>query len=105
MLLTLLAFTDRFYSNRTWPADLKQRGLLDLTLVIWGGEFGRLPLSQEANNANAGRDHGPPGFIVWLAGGGAKGGTIYGTTDEFGHAAHVNRTSVHDFHATILHLY
>ena len=85
-------------------ADLKQRGLLDSTLVIWGGEFGRLPLSQSAANAAAGRDHGPPGFSVWLAGGGAKGGTIYGATDEFGHAAVENRTSVHDFHATILHL-
>lgn len=86
-------------------ADLKQRGLLDSTLVIWGGEFGRLPLSQKNVNAeSAGRDHGPPGFSVWLAGGGAKGGTIYGATDEFGHAAQENRTSVHDFHATILHL-
>jgi uncharacterized protein (DUF1501 family) len=84
--------------------NLKQRGLLDSTLVIWGGEFGRLPLSQSAANAAAGRDHGPPGFSVWLAGGGAKGGTIYGATDEFGHAAVENRTSVHDFHATILHL-
>ena len=86
-------------------ADLKQRDLLDSTLVIWGGEFGRLPLSQKNVNAeSAGRDHGPPGFSVWLAGGGSKGGTIYGTTDEFGHAAQENRTSVHDFHATILHL-
>jgi hypothetical protein len=84
--------------------DLKQRGLLDSTLIIWGGEFGRLPLSQAAANGAAGRDHGPPGFSVWLAGGGAKGGTIYGATDEFGHAAVENRTSVHDFHATILHL-
>ncbi|MDA1316180.1 MAG: DUF1501 domain-containing protein [Acidobacteria bacterium] len=84
--------------------DLKQRGLLDSTLVIWGGEFGRLPLSQSAANAAAGRDHGPPGFSVWLAGGGSKGGTIYGATDEFGHAAVENRTSVHDLHATILHL-
>ena len=85
--------------------DLKQRGLLDSTLVIWGGEFGRLPLSQNNINAAAsGRDHGPPGFSVWMAGGGIKGGTIYGSTDEFGHHALENRTSVHDFHATILHL-
>ena len=85
--------------------DLKQRGLLDSTLIIWGGEFGRLPLSQNNVNAAAsGRDHGPPGFSVWLAGGGVKGGTIYGATDEFGHNAQENRTSVHDFHATILHL-
>ena len=86
-------------------ADLKQRGLLDSTLIVWGGEFGRLPLSQNnVNAAAAGRDHGPPGFSVWLAGGGVKGGTTYGATDEFGHNAEENRTSVHDFHATILHL-
>ena len=85
--------------------DLKQRGLLDSTLIVWGGEFGRLPLSQNnVNAAAAGRDHGPPGFSVWLAGGGVKGGTTYGATDEFGHNAEENRTSVHDFHATILHL-
>ena len=80
--------------------DLKQRDLLDSTLVIWGGEFGRLPLAQKAEKP--GRDHGPTGFSVWLAGGGVKGGTTYGETDEFGYHAVENRVSVHDFHATIL---
>lgn len=80
--------------------DLKQRGLFDSTLLVWGGEFGRLPLAQSAT----GRDHGPSGFTVWLAGAGVKGGTIYGATDDFGHKAVENRVSVHDFHATILHL-
>jgi|RhiMetdeSRZDD1v2_1073273.scaffolds.fasta_scaffold49338_4 Protein of unknown function (DUF1501) len=86
--------------------DLKQRGLLDSTLVIWCGEFGRLPLGQAGmgNKDNLGRDHGPSGFSVWLAGGGVKGGTVYGATDELGHKAAENRVSVHDFHATILHL-
>ena len=85
--------------------DLKQRGLLDSTLVVWGGEFGRLPLSQRTASAeSSGRDHGPSGFSVWMAGGGAKGGSTYGATDEFGHKAVENRVSVHDFHATILHL-
>ena len=83
--------------------DLKQRGLLDSTLVVWGGEFGRLPLSQTQASGVAGRDHGPSGFSVWMAGGGIKGGTTYGATDEFGHKAVENRVSVHDFHATILH--
>ena len=83
--------------------DLKQRGLLDSTLVVWGGEFGRLPLSQTMASGVAGRDHGPSGFSVWMAGGGVKGGTTYGATDEFGHKAVENRVSVHDFHATILH--
>ena len=83
--------------------DLKQRGLLDSTLVVWGGEFGRLPLSQTQPSGVSGRDHGPSGFSVWMAGGGIKGGTTYGATDEFGHKAVENRVSVHDFHATILH--
>ena len=82
--------------------DLQQRGLLDSTLLIWGGEFGRLPLSQ--GGENPGRDHGANGFSVWMAGGGVKGGTVYGATDEFGYHALENRVSVHDFHATILHL-
>ena len=81
--------------------DLKQRGLLDSTLLVWGGEFGRLPLSQSASNP--GRDHGAKGFSVWLAGGGIKGGTAYGATDDFGYHAVENRTSIHDLHATILH--
>lgn len=86
--------------------DLKQRGLFDSTLLVWGGEFGRLPLSQSSGNKGAagGRDHGPSGFTVWFAGAGVKGGTIYGATDEFGHKAAENRVSVHDFHATLLHL-
>lgn len=86
--------------------DLKQRGLFDSTLLVWGGEFGRLPISQAepGNKEAAGRDHGPSGFTVWLAGAGVKGGSIYGATDEFGHKAVENRVSVHDFHATILHL-
>lgn len=84
-------------------ADLKQRGLLDSTLVVWGGEFGRLPIAQ-GEGANVGRDHGPSGFSVWMAGGGIKGGTTYGATDEIGYRAAENKVSVHDFHATILHL-
>lgn len=82
--------------------DLKQRGLLDTTLVVWGGEFGRLPMSQ-GMSSKAGRDHGPNGFSVWMAGGGVKGGTVYGATDDIGFKSVENRVSVHDFHATILH--
>jgi hypothetical protein len=86
--------------------DLKQRGLYDSTLVVWGGEFGRLPLSQvqPGKQKNAGRDHGPAGFTVWMGGGGVKGGTVYGATDDMGYKAVEGRVSVHDFHATILHL-
>jgi hypothetical protein len=85
--------------------DLKQRGLLDNTLVIWGGEFGRMPLSQVSDSGTAaGRDHGPNGFSLWMAGGGVKGGFVYGNTDDIGHKAEENRVSVHDFHATMLHL-
>jgi len=80
--------------------DLKSRGLLDETLVIWGGEFGRTPTSQGAK----GRDHHSTGFTMWLAGGGVKGGYVHGATDEFGIAAVENRMHVHDLHATILHL-
>ncbi len=83
--------------------DLKQRGLLDSTLVVWGGEFGRLPISQGAMKT-AGRDHGPNGFSVWMAGGGLKRGVVHGATDDIGFKAAENRVSVHDFHATILHL-
>ncbi len=82
-------------------ADLEQRGLLNDTLVIWAGEFGRLPISQKG--AKPGRDHNPHAFTVWLAGGGVKGGFHYGETDEIGHKAVVNKVHVHDFHATILH--
>jgi hypothetical protein len=82
--------------------DLDQRGLLDDTLVIWGGEFGRLAVAQKS--AKPGRDHNPNAFTCWMAGGGAKGGVSYGETDEIGNRAAVNRASVHDIHATILHL-
>jgi hypothetical protein len=81
--------------------DLKERGLLDSTLVTWGGEFGRLPLAQKGDKP--GRDHGAKGFSVWMAGGGIKGGATYGATDEFGYAAAESPVSVHDYHATILH--
>ena len=84
-------------------ADLKQRGLLDETLVVWGGEFGRKPTKDRNGNENPGRDHNNQGFCTWLAGGGIKGGTVYGATDEFGFRAVENRASVHDLHATILH--
>jgi hypothetical protein len=80
--------------------DLKARGLLDETLVIWGGEFGRTPMAQGTD----GRDHNPFGFTMWMAGGGVKGGTIYGATDEYGYYAVENKVEVHDLHATILHL-
>ncbi len=80
--------------------DLKQRGMLEDTLVLWGGEFGRTPVSEGGN----GRDHNHYGFSVWMAGGGIRGGTVYGATDEFGFKAEQNPTSVHDLHATILHL-
>jgi hypothetical protein len=85
--------------------DLKARGLLDETLVIWGGEFGRLPVAQrQQNGKQTGRDHNPHAFTTWFAGGGVKGGTHYGETDELGHKAAVDRVSVNDLHATILHL-
>ena len=79
--------------------DLKQRGLLDETLVVWGGEFGRTPVSESGD----GRDHNPYGFSMFMAGGGVKGGMTYGATDEFGFKAVENRVSIHDLHATILH--
>ncbi|MCE9519517.1 MAG: DUF1501 domain-containing protein [Verrucomicrobia bacterium] len=81
-------------------ADLEQRGLLDSTLVIWGGEFGRLPVSQKGGKP--GRDHNPHAFTIWMAGGGVKHGFHYGESDEIGHKAVVNKVSVHDLHATIL---
>lgn len=83
--------------------DLKRRGLLEDTLVIWGGEFGRTPMFQ-GKGAQPGRDHHIRGFSMWLAGGGIKGGVTYGATDELGYAAVENRVHVHDLHATILHL-
>lgn len=84
--------------------DLKRRGLLDSTLVIWGGEFGRTPTTQKSPNGFSGRDHNMQAFSTWMAGGGVRGGTTYGTTDDFGHSVVENPVSVHDFHATILHL-
>ncbi|MFN0171186.1 MAG: DUF1501 domain-containing protein, partial [Bryobacteraceae bacterium] len=80
--------------------DLKSRGLLDETLIVWAGEFGRTPTSQ----SKIGRDHSPRGFSTWMAGGGVKGGQVIGSTDEFGYAATENKVHVHDLHATILHL-
>ena len=80
--------------------DLKQRGMFDDTLVIWSGEFGRTPFAQGSN----GRDHNPFGFSLWLAGGGIKGGTILGSTDEYGYKAIENKVEIHDLHATMLHL-
>jgi len=72
---------------------------LDETLVVWGGEFGRTPVSE----SGTGRDHNPYGFTMWMAGGGVKGGIAYGATDEFGFKAVENRVSIHDLHATMLH--
>jgi len=80
--------------------DLKARGMLDETLVVWGGEFGRTPASQGAK----GRDHHSTGFSMWMAGGGVKGGYVYGATDELGYNAVEKPMHVHDLHATILHL-
>ena len=82
-------------------ADLKARGLFESTLVVWAGEFGRTPFAQGSN----GRDHNQYGFSIWMAGGGIKGGTIYGQTDEFGYKAIENRVEIHDLHATMLHLF
>jgi hypothetical protein len=85
--------------------DLKARGLLDSTLVIWGGEFGRLPVSQRTQGTSKpGRDHNPHALSYWLAGGGVKRGVHYGETDEIGHKAAVDRVSINDLHATFLHL-
>ena len=80
--------------------DLKQRGLFQSTLVVWMGEFGRTPFAQGTN----GRDHNPFGFSLWLAGGGVRGGTILGTTDEYGYKAIEHKLQIHDLHATMLHL-
>jgi hypothetical protein len=80
--------------------DLKQRGLLDETLIVWCGEFGRTPFAQGGD----GRDHNPFGFTIWLAGGGIQGGVVHGATDDFGYRAIENKVEVHDLHATMLHL-
>jgi hypothetical protein len=87
-------------------ADLKQRGMFEDTLILWGGEFGRTPTVElgDAGKSKLGRDHNHYGFSVWLAGGGVKGGTVLGATDEFGFKAVEKRSSVHDLHATMLHL-
>ena len=89
--------------------DLKQRSLLDETLVIWGGEFGRTPMIQEHSAGTGektapGRDHHKECFSIWMAGGGVKRGFTYGSTDEFGFGIAENEVHVHDFHATCLHL-
>ena len=95
---TMCARTDKPVAGLL--ADLKGRGLLDDTLVIWGGEFGRMPMSEQGK----GRDHNPHGFTVWMAGAGIRGGTVHGATDAVGLRAEVDRVHVHDLHATILHL-
>jgi len=82
--------------------DLKRLGLFDETLVLWGGEFGRTPVAELP--ALNGRDHNHYGFTCWLAGGGVKGGTVYGATDDFGFRAEETPVHVHDLHATMLHL-
>ena len=81
-------------------ADLKARGMLEDTLVVWGGEFGRTPIVQGSN----GRDHNPQGFCYWLAGGGVRAGIAHGNTDDYGYYAVEDRVHVHDLHATMLHL-
>jgi hypothetical protein len=85
--------------------DLRQRGLLDTTLVHWGGEIGRLPVSEGSLDSGAGRDHNGQGFSIWLAGGGIKGGLTYGATDDVGHRAVDSVVTPNDFQATILHLF
>jgi uncharacterized protein (DUF1501 family) len=84
--------------------DLKERGLLDSTLVVWGGEFGRKPVRDRNGNDDPGRDHNHKAFTVWLAGGGAKRGHVHGATDQFGSAAVQDKVHIHDLHATVLHL-
>ena len=80
--------------------DLKAHGLMDDTLVVWGGEFGRTPIAE----AGDGRDHNPYGYSIWMAGAGVKKGFVYGATDEFGYYAVEDRMHIHDMHATMLHL-
>ena len=100
---TLCADSDR--ATAALLVDLKRRGLLDDTLVIWGGEFGRTPYAQPTtNNRPAGRDHHATGFSIFMAGGGVKGGMMYGATDALGMHSVENRVHIHDLHATILHL-
>ena len=86
--------------------DLKSRGLLDSTLVHWGGEMGRLPVMQnDLGREKVGRDHNTHGFTIWLAGGGVRGGMTFGETDEWGHKAVKDVVTHHDYHATVLHLF
>ena len=85
-------------------ADLKERGMLDDTLVIWGGEFGRTPRHDRGGRGEPGRDHHHHGFSMWMAGGGVKGGIVHGATDDFGYKAVQDKVHVHDLHATILKL-
>jgi uncharacterized protein (DUF1501 family) len=106
-LKSLCAETDQ--PSAALVCDLKQRGLLDETLVIWGGEFGRTPtveLPTPGSNAGKmnGRDHNHYGFTMWMAGGGVKGGYVHGATDDLGFQAVENKVHVHDLHATLLHL-
>jgi uncharacterized protein (DUF1501 family) len=98
----VLPYQARDADRGSWALiqDLKERGLLEDTLVIWGGEFGRSPTAQGRN----GREHHPFGFTMWMAGGGIRGGMTYGATDDFGWHAIDKRVHVHDLHATILHL-
>ena len=84
--------------------DLKSTGLFESTVVLWGGEFGRKPTRDRNGFENPGRDHNNKAFSVWLAGGGVKGGMVYGATDEFGATAVEDKAHVHDLHATLLHL-
>jgi hypothetical protein len=87
-------------------ADLKQRGMLDKTIVHWGGEMGRLPVIQnDAGRDKVGRDHNTYGFTMWVAGGGFQPGATYGATDEFGHHAVTDVVNHYDYHATLLHLF
>jgi arylsulfatase A-like enzyme len=100
---TLTGDTDR--ASAALVKDLKQRGLLDDTLVIWGGEFGRTPYAQGTPKPDEyGRDHHGKAFSIWMTGGGVKAGTIYGQTDDFGFNIVDKPVHVHDLHATILHL-
>jgi uncharacterized protein (DUF1501 family) len=87
--------------------DLKQRGLLDTTLVVWGSEFGRTPLGEnrQGRDSNTGRDHHPFAFTIWMAGGGVKAGQVVGKTDEIGWNPVEDPIHVNDFHATLLHLF
>ena len=95
----MCARTDRAVAGLL--VDLKRRGLFDSTLVVWGGEFGRMPMSEQGK----GRDHNPHGFSMWFAGAGIKRGTVHGATDPVGLRAEVDRVHIHDLHATILHLF